>query len=173
MIMKTKPICTNRPADGGNRKSTKSKTSFASQRGTSLTELAFMMPFLMLLLIGVIDIGRAFYLGMEVSDAARAGAMYGYQTSATMADTSGIQTAASADAHDVAGMTTTSSYGCMCSDGTNASASCATAPTCSGSTRQVNYVIVNTSATYTTLFPWPRIPSSIALSGKAQLVAGQ
>jgi Flp pilus assembly protein TadG len=174
MIMKTTMKTDAKlPADARNQTGAKRKASARSQRGGSLVELAFMMPFLSLLLIGVVDMGRAFYLSMEVANAARAGAMYGYQSSATMQDTTGIQTAASNDALEVTGLTTTSSYGCMCSDGTNASTNCGTPPTCSSGKRQVNFVIVNTSATYTTLFPWPKVPASIALTGKAQLIAGQ
>jgi Flp pilus assembly protein TadG len=160
-------------AHSRNQAGSRLKASTRSQRGASLVEVAFMIPFLSLLLIGVIDMGRAFYLSMEVADAARAGAMYGYQTSATMRDTTGIQTAAANDAPEVTGLTTTSSYGCMCSDGTSPSADCSAPPTCSSGKRQVNYVIVNTSATYTPLFPWPKVPASIPLSGTAQLLAGQ
>jgi Flp pilus assembly protein TadG len=160
-------------AQARNEKGGRRKACGRSQRGASLVELAFMMPLLSLLVVGVVDMGRAFYLSMEVSDAARAGAMYGYETSSTMQDTSGIQTAASNDAPDVTGLTTTSSYGCMCSNGTNQSTNCSSPPTCTSGSRQVNYVIVNTSATYTTLFPWPKVPSSFALTGTAQLVAGQ
>jgi Flp pilus assembly protein TadG len=155
------------------RKSKLNSCHPASQRGASLVELAFLLPFLLLLLIGVVDLGRAFYLGIEVADAARAGAMYGYQTSATMKDLAGIKTAASNDAPEVTGLTTTSSYGCMCSDGSSPSTNCGTPPTCSSGKRQVNYVIVNTSATYTALFPWPGVPKSFALTGRAQLIAGQ
>jgi Flp pilus assembly protein TadG len=155
------------PAAGGRR------AAAGSQRGGSLVEMAFMMTFLMLLLIGVIDMGRAFYLSMEVADAARAGAQYGYESAATMSDSAGISTAANADAPDVSGLTVTSSHGCMCSDGSGPNVNCGTPPTCSSGFHVVNYVKVNTAATYTTLFPWPKVPGSFALTGTAQLVAGQ
>jgi len=167
------PVVARSRAGAPVRTGAKRKPFAGSQRGASLVELALMMSVLSLLLIGVVDMGRAFYLSMEVADAARAGAMYGYQTSATMKDTTGISTAASNDAPEVTGLTTTSSYGCMCSNGTSPSTNCGTPPTCSSGNRQVNYVIVNTSATYTTLFPWPKVPASFALTGKAQLFAGQ
>jgi Flp pilus assembly protein TadG len=174
MIMKaTTESDTKLRADTRTQTAPRLRASIKSQRGAGLVELSLMMPLLLLLLIGVIDMGRAFYLGIEVADAARAGAMYGYQTSATMQDTGGISTAASNDAPQVTGLTTTSSSGCMCSDGSGQSANCGNPPSCSSGKRQVNYVIVNTSATYTSSFPWPGVPSSLTLTGKAQLIAGQ
>jgi Flp pilus assembly protein TadG len=127
-----------------------------------------MLPFLTLLLLGVIDFGRAYYVNVEVSNAAYTGALYGTQNHS---DTTGMQNAATGDAPDVAGITATATYGCECSDGSNVVASCSTQPTCS--VNVVNYVQVTTSATYRTMFPWPGIPSSLALQGSAKLRAGQ
>lgn len=138
------------------------------QRGQSLVELALLLPVLLLLVIGVADFARAFYMSIEVQDAARAGAQYGLTNSS---DTTGMQTAATNDAPDVSGMTATATYGCICSDGSGASVHCNTPPTCPANTQEVNYVQVNTSATYTTFFPWPKIPSSFPLSGQAILWA--
>jgi Flp pilus assembly protein TadG len=159
----------------GNRKPAGARrTSGRSQRGASFIELALMMPLLSLLLVGVIDMGRAFYLSIEVNDAARAGAQYAFQNSATEKDNAGITTAATSDAPDVPGITLTPApvHGCMCSDGTNQSANCTTTPTCNAGSRVVNYVNVNTRATYTPIFTWPGVPSSITIRGQALLVAG-
>jgi Flp pilus assembly protein TadG len=140
----------------------------ARERGSSLVEFALMLPFLTLLLLGVIDLGRAYYVNVEVSNAAYTGALYGTQNHS---DTTGMQNAATGDAPDVAGITATATYGCECSDGSNAVPSCSTQPTCS--VNVVNYVQVTTSATYKPMFPWPGIPSSLALQGSAKLRAGQ
>ena len=69
-----------------------------SQSGQSLIELAFLLPVLLLLMLGVIELGRYAYLGILVGNAARAGAAYGAQTSFTAVDTTGIQAAAQQDA---------------------------------------------------------------------------
>lgn len=130
-----------------------------------------MIPFLALLLLGVIDFGRAYYLGIEVNNAAYAGAMYGSQNST---DTAGMQDAATKDAADIPGsmtFTATAAYGCECSDGTKASVSCVSPPTCG--VNSVNYVLVTTSATYTPIIPWPGIPKTIPLAGSARMRAGQ
>lgn len=46
-------------------------------RGQSLVELALILPVLMLVLVGILDFGRAFYAYNAISNAAREGARYG------------------------------------------------------------------------------------------------
>jgi Flp pilus assembly protein TadG len=140
----------------------------ACEQGASLLEFALMLPFLALLLVGVIDFGRAYYVNVEVSNAAYTGALYGTQNHS---DITGMQNAATGDAPDISGMTATATYGCECSDGTNAVVSCTSQPSCG--VNVVNYVQVTTSATYKPIFPWPGIPSSLAMQGVARLRAGQ
>jgi Flp pilus assembly protein TadG len=155
-------------------------------RGVSTLEVTLMLPFLLLLLIGVVDFGQLFHLAIEVSNAARAGAQYGYQNPATQADTAGMVSAAEDDASDVSTWgANIASYGCMCSDGTgqsqigssNSSSTtlCATPPSSctSKGTQLINYVQVQTQATYTPFFPWPGVPSSITLNGQAMYWAAQ
>jgi hypothetical protein len=55
---------------GGNRES-------FNLRGQNLVELALTMPVILLLLFGIIELGRAFLIYSEVSNAAREGARYG------------------------------------------------------------------------------------------------
>ena len=139
-----------------------------SQRGASIVEMAFALPFLLLLLIGVIDMGRAYYLSIEVANAALAGAKYGVQNSGdTVAH---IQTAATNDASDVPGISATATLGCECSNdaSTDQSPCPSTPPSCSGNTL-VQYVKVTTTATYSPLFPWPALPTSFTLNGNAKL----
>ena len=47
-----------------------------SDEGQSLVELAFVLPFLLLVLLGLADFGRAFYYTTVLSNAAREGAGY-------------------------------------------------------------------------------------------------
>lgn len=161
----------SKPMNAINKARDRSCSSRNSQRGASIVEVALMTPFLLLLLIGVIDFGRAFYDSIELENAARAGAQYG---AINPTDTAGMVTAAKNDANiDIPSIAATATYGCMCSDGTSSSASCASTPSCSSSTRQVNYVTVNTTYTYTTFLPWPGVPSSFALTGNATLSPGE
>ena len=139
----------------------------ARERGASLLEFALLFPFLSLLLLGVIDFGRAYYLNIEVSNAAYVGALYGSQNPT---DATGMQNAALGEAPDVSGIAATATYGCECSDGTSPITQCTSQPSCT--VNVVKYVQVTTSATYRTLFPWPGIPSSFSLQGTARLRAG-
>ncbi|HWA96396.1 MAG TPA: TadE/TadG family type IV pilus assembly protein [Terracidiphilus sp.] len=137
--------------------------AFRADAGSSFIELALTIPLFILLLCGVVDFGRAYFMAMEVAGAAQAGASYGSQNPT---DITGIQNAAQQDAPDVTGLTVgTPTYGCECSDGTNFVASCASKPTC---THNVVYrVSVTASTNYQPLIPWPGIPSNINISRTA------
>ncbi|MGO8758648.1 MAG: TadE/TadG family type IV pilus assembly protein [Terracidiphilus sp.] len=133
----------------------KRATLLSSESGSSLVETAVFLPLLFLLLLGVVDFGRAYYLADEVAGAAQAGAVYGSQN---ITDTSGMANVAKLDAPDVSGMTATGSWGCECSDGTNPSTSCAAKPACG--VNLVYYATVTTSVTYKPMIPWPGFGSS-------------
>jgi Flp pilus assembly protein TadG len=59
------------------------------QQGQSTVEFALLMPFLVLLLAGVIDLGRAYDAQISLTSAASQGALYG---SLNPGDSSGIRT---------------------------------------------------------------------------------
>ena len=138
----------------------------SDEHGSSLIEMAIAAPLLLLLLLGVMDFGRAFYLMNEIAGAAEAGASFGSQDPK---NTSGMQTVAKDNAPDVASATDISafnafaSWGCECSDGTHVSSGCTSTPT-SCAYNVVDYVTVTVSATYKCVFAWPGLPSSIPLS---------
>jgi len=138
-----------------------------SDAGASLVEMALVLPLFLLLMFGAVDFGRAFYLGIEVAGAARAGASYGSQNPN---DTTGIQTSAQNAAPDVPNLSVaTPTYGCECADGTNYSASCSVIPTCTGGLNYVYRVNVTVTGTFTPIVRWPGIPSSMTLSNSASM----
>lgn len=142
------------------------------ERGASVLEMALLLPVLLLVLVGLIDFGRAYYLSTEVSAAASAGALYGSQNTTAAQDTTGIATAARSGAPNVSGLTVpTISLVCECS-GSTASVSCSS-PGCSSSSHLIEWLTVGTSATYKPLLPYPGIPSPITLAGQATLRVGQ
>ena len=49
---------------------------YESERGQGLVELAIALPFLLLLLLGVLDVGRAYWAVVALKDAASEGASY-------------------------------------------------------------------------------------------------
>ena len=57
------------------------------EKGQSLVEFAFGLVILMILISGIVDLGRAFFTYMALNDAAQEGAIYG---SLNPEDTSGI-----------------------------------------------------------------------------------
>ncbi len=137
--------------------------------GGSLVELALVCPIFLLLLFAAIDLGRAFYVKLEVVSAAHAGAEYGSQNPS---DIAGMQAAAKQNAPDVSNLiVATPDWGCECSDGTSYSAHCSTVPTCTAGSDRGNNVVhrvqVTTSAAYQPLVPWTVIPASIPLSSTA------
>jgi Flp pilus assembly protein TadG len=138
------------------------------EHGASLVEMAFVLPLFLILAFGAVDFGRALYLSMEIAGAADAAAAYG---SLHPSDTTGMKTAAQDDAPNVTNLSVaTPTYGCECptdTTGSTYSANCATQPTCSGGNTFVLRVNVTVTGTYTPLFPWPGIPSSIAFSSSA------
>lgn len=142
-----------------------------SSSGQGLVETALTASLLVLLLLAAVDFGRAFYMVVELKGAAHAGAVYGSQYPT---DTAGMQSVATANATDLSNMsganfTPTATYGCECSDGSSASASCASAPSCSSSTSEVYYVTVKTTASYSPLVPWPGIPSTMNMSETVEM----
>ena len=132
--------------------------------GASLIEVALVCPLLLTLLVGVVAMGRAFYAAIEVSSAASAGALYGTQNPT---DTTGMRTAALADAANLTGMTVTAVYGCECSDGTSPIASCSSTPSCTYNV--VRYVQVDTALSYSAPLRFTGVPSTLALKGTSRM----
>ena len=70
------------------------RRAWASDAGSALVELAVSLPLLVLVMVGTIDFARVFYTGMELTNAARAGAQYGAYNPAQSGDIAGMQTTA-------------------------------------------------------------------------------
>ncbi|HEY1883597.1 MAG TPA: TadE/TadG family type IV pilus assembly protein [Candidatus Cybelea sp.] len=125
--------------------------------GASLVEFAVVLPFLALLLIGLIDFGRYMYAGIVIANAARAAVQYGAQTPETAADTTGMKNAAIADAGGLPNVSASPLPYCLVN---GVSGSCSTAGA-------VTYIKVVTSGTYTPLIRYPGLPASVPVSGSA------
>jgi Flp pilus assembly protein TadG len=156
--------------------------------GSAFIELAIVLPILTVLVIASAEMGRIAYAAIEVSNAARAGVAYGAQTDFTARDSAGIKLAAQDEAPDVTSLTATPVNACVCESVTTATGGIARTPisVCSGDSSTiatdcptstsatvvnyvVNYVSVSTSATVSTMFHYPGIPSSYSLSGYAKM----
>lgn len=134
--------------------------------GSQLLELVLVLPILMTLLAGSVDFGRLWFLNMEVTSAAEAGALYGLQNPT---DTAGMQAAAQLDAPDISGLSSSATYGTECSDGTSAVALNGTPAACGVTV--VKYVEVDTTLTYQPILYYPGFQSAFSLTGKSRMRA--
>lgn len=142
--------------------------------GQAFVELALVLPVLVLLLVGAVEVGRLAYASVEVSNAARAGVSYGAQSSTTASDLANIRLAARQDAPNVTALTATAIQSCSCESSAGvitAFSSCASTvtnlATCPSPSHIIQYVQVRTSAAVPTLFHFPGIPSTVTLGGFA------
>jgi Flp pilus assembly protein TadG len=78
----------------GSRQLRQFRALWRSDRGQSLIELALLTPVLLILVVGLVEMGRYTSMSIQVSNAARAGAQYGAQNLAKAADANGIRCAA-------------------------------------------------------------------------------
>lgn len=132
-------------------------------RGQASVELALSLPLLIMLFMVVVETGRAFYIAISVSNAARAGVQYGAQNLTTAGDNAGMRTAATNNAPNITGLTVVASHFCVCSDGTG---STCLATDCSGSHRLL-YAQVTTSAPFTPMINVGGVLPSMTVPGKA------
>lgn len=136
--------------------------------GQAVLELAIVMPLLVLLFLGAIEFGRLCYVGIEVTNAAQAGASYGAQNHALASDVSGITAVAIGDGGNLgtldsnwrpagSAVAVQNLCGNVYSDPPSA---CTGAP-------QIEYVKVNTQVTVPSLFGVYGFSSSYTLHGQA------
>jgi Flp pilus assembly protein TadG len=153
-------------------KSTIARTSFLGRRSTlgrqlrsesgqSLLELALLTPILLILVIGLAEMGRFAYFDILVGNAARAGAAWGAQSLPTSADAADISTAAQTDFKNgagLAGLTVTSSNVCGCDNGGTFTAAAACSGAGAGTCATGHWVVlvkVTASGTFSPIFTYP------------------
>jgi Flp pilus assembly protein TadG len=139
-----------------------------ADHGTSVLELALLTPLLLLLLLGIIEIGRYAELSILVANAARAGVQYGAQNQTAAADLTGMQSAAVNDAQGaVTASQVTAVELCGCSAASLGG--CPGPSTCGIPLYPITYVQVKAQGTFNSLFSYPGIPASITVNGQAQM----
>jgi hypothetical protein len=149
------------------------------ESGAAFVELAISIPILVLLLAGVGDFARIFYYGIELSNAARAGAQFGAVSISNAGNPAGIKSTAVAASTNIglAATDITPAVTCVCAndDGSsigptspanNCSALAATACPTSG-THRILMVSVTASKTFNSVMRIPPIPASMALTRTA------
>ncbi len=134
------------------------------ERGSAVLELALSVFLLAMILTGVTEFGRVFYVAAEVANAARAGVQWAALNPGHPNDLTSMQTAATNDAVN-ATITATASEFCECDDGSTAT--CATGTCTIGSVR--TYVKVVATAPFSTVGVYPWIPRPITVTAQATL----
>jgi Flp pilus assembly protein TadG len=139
--------------------------SLCSQVGQSAVEFGLIAPVIILLLVIGSDVARVFTTSLTLGSAAQAGVQYGAQNRSSASDFSGMRTAASNDANGLPGFSANASNFCLC-DG--ASTSCTSAAGCASNFQL--YVKVTTTASFSTLLPYPGITRTLSLQGNATML---
>lgn len=144
------------------------KRYLRSDDGVAIVELALIAPFLIVLALGIVDLGLYARDGIEVGNAARAGVQYGAQSTATSQNAASIVNAARADAHEVTTLTVTPSTYCTCDrvPGTHYPG-CTGMPTCATGDHVDTFVQVISSKQFTPFVSLPGLPSSLLITKTA------
>jgi Flp pilus assembly protein TadG len=119
-------------------------------RGAAIVELALLLPFLALMFVAAVDFGRVFYYYVTVTNCARSGALYGSIDASHAADTTGIQSAAKAEAPELSSALNVNS-----STGTDSAGN--------------SFVSVTVSYPFQTITNFPGIPGSATVGRTMQM----
>jgi Flp pilus assembly protein TadG len=137
--------------------------------GSAIAEMAVIAPLLVLLLVGLIEVGRFAQYSIMVGNAARAGVQYGSQNLATAADLTGMQSAALADAQNVGGLSATATQFCRCADGTSSTCQ----PTDCAASHRLVFVQIDATGTFSSLLRLPYVPTSQTITSRAVMRVAQ
>ena len=133
-----------------------------SESGQALMEFAVLLPVALVLLTGIMEIGRYANACIVVNHAARAGVQYAAQNRVTASDDTAIIQAAKSDAPGFSNMTVTPSHFCACADGTSSTCQ----PTdCSGS-RIIEYSKVDTQVQLKSVTGYFAFPQTFTVKGE-------
>jgi Flp pilus assembly protein TadG len=160
------------------------RNSRKRESGSALVETALVAIFVLIpLLLGAIDFGRAFYISIEVANAARTAVQYASQSEAQLQDTTNVAAVAKTEAPDVknacgAGVNAcwvtnypAASWGCECSNQstpTGGTPNSTTAAACLACPHMVLYSLVTTQVTYTPMFNLFHLFPPITMNSQAK-----
>ncbi len=159
------------------------------QAGQALIESVLVVPLLVALVFGAIELGRYAYLSILVGNAAEAGSLYGSQSLSDAMSPGEVQTAVQNDFQNngqaTSGLTVTSWVYCGCDSGGTISytyggktrlmctpgGNPALDPTCNNGAAGhfVDLIKVQASYTFHPLFSYPWIPTSLAISRNSKM----
>jgi Flp pilus assembly protein TadG len=146
-----------------------------NQAGGALAEAALTAPLLVFMILGVVEFGRAAYIAIETSNAARAAVAYGSQNQITAVDTSGMQAVARLEAAGLTAqsvnLTVNTAANCSCSspDTSTTPFACAGASTalCPSPSFVEQTLNVTVTATFNPIIHAGNFPGSFTITGRA------
>jgi Flp pilus assembly protein TadG len=131
-----------------------------------VVEFAIAVPMLLILVMGLIDVGRYMYYSIVATHAARAAVQYGAQNVVTAANTTAMTTAANNDASGLSNLLVTPGYACMKS---LEPVQCAAMDSQAIPAGTVYYVTATVTGTFSPMLPYPGIPQNVPVTGSAQM----
>lgn len=144
------------------------------QRGVAAIEAVIVFPIIIFILLIVLDFGRIMYVSITTTNAARAAAGYGAQSTNFVIDSSGIKASALSEASDLLSdafndepVELTSKRICKC-PGSTTEVFC-TSNLCSG--RVEVFVEVTATRDFRTAVSYPYIPGQVVISRTATIRA--
>lgn len=155
------------------------RRSLGDSAGNATIELALAFSLICVpLMLGTLQAAFMVYDSIEVSNAAHAGAVYGMGSSTLAQDSTGIQTAAQAEAADFGtGLSISSSSYYVCSTamtGTQYATQAAASAICpSGANHPLQFVQVASSANVTPPIQVPGLPKTWTLRGSSLMEVAQ
>ena len=143
--------------DSGSQTSGDRPNRKSNQSGQSLVELALLMPVVMLLLLGTVDLSRALYAYITVIGAATAGAQYASSSIYASTDITGITEAVTREASSLS-PAPTASVSAPQEDGVD-----------DGMGEEYKKITVQVRYDSRLLFPWPMIPRLVPVQGSSTM----
>ncbi len=145
------------------------------ENGASMIEFAVIAPFLVLVFMGLIELGRYAYYSILASHAARAAVAYGSENTTSAEDFAGMRRAAVADAGGLA-VWTTAGQGAITSQTSVRSTAERWPPAASADPRRrrntVYYVSATVTGRFNTLIHYPALPDQVWVSGSSTMRVG-
>jgi Flp pilus assembly protein TadG len=145
------------------------KRGLRSESGVATVEMAVFASFLCFMLAGIVDYSVMMQASVRVQAAANAGAEFGIRPG-NEANYAGMQAAATAATGTGTSLTNfsvtaTSLYTCTPGGGSVTSTTVCKAGTNTDAGTPIKYVVVNTSGTLPSIFTYPGMPKSLAVTG--------
>ena len=148
-----------------NRLARRLKGVFANRSGVSAVEFALAVPLLVTILTLLVDFGMGFYEKMQVEDAAQAGAQYALLHGWNSQSIQDAVTNATRLSGVSASPAPTQTCGCPSGSAITTVTDCTAA--CSNGLTPGTYVTVNAQATYTPLFAYAVLGSTVTLTAQS------